>query len=124
MNWLDYIAAAVGGGTLSTLITTFFTRRKTAADALKTAAETEKTLTEAKHVHWQEMDRLIERLVTDSERQSRELDALQKRVAAAEASAAEAIKRSIACEARERETRKREQELRKQVELLRKQQRE
>jgi hypothetical protein len=74
----------------------WFSRRKTAAETHLAEASAFKTETDARHVHWGEMEDLIERL-------REEVQGLRERVVAAEVKADAAIKGQAECEIRERE---------------------
>jgi ribosomal protein L32E len=76
-------------------LTAWFSRRKTGAEANAIDAGAYKTLSEARHIHWDEMEKLLVHL-------TKEVSALQDRITAAEGKADLAIKGQKECEERER----------------------
>lgn len=100
LDWprlLEVGGAIIGTGGLSA----FFARRKTRAETHSIEAAAYKTETDARHVHWEEMESFIKTL-------REEIGLLRERVTAAEGNAsaaktlaAEAVAGQHACEERE-----------------------
>lgn len=86
---MEYIAAIIGSGLLTSLITLWVTRRNRNSDREKTEADTAGAIGEAWSKLLAPMEKRIQRLECESQEKDREIEDLKKRIAELEAAGLE-----------------------------------